>query len=178
MVALSTAATVVLDTITAGWPVDTGLSLAGFRREPRGDSWWVYNDVEYTEYVHGGLADRLAAQGIAKARPIATAEYESTIARRGTGRGFGTLQRNTRFGGGPPAPTPALIAQQTARREVLSVVASLPSTPAVTPALTQQLGALASVGRYTEVARRLRAAGLVEQALRVERATAIARQAA
>ena len=50
--ALRDASTVVLEHVTANWPVDTGTSLAGWRIHKSGDlSYSLVNDVDYTSWV-------------------------------------------------------------------------------------------------------------------------------
>ena len=60
----------VADRVMAGiisrWPVDTGLSLAGFHVLPIGDSWQVRNPVDYTTHVHDGLVDDVAAHELSQ----------------------------------------------------------------------------------------------------------------
>jgi hypothetical protein len=102
--ALRVAAEAVLRAIKAVWPVDTGRSLAGFAIEPKGTSWIVYNDVEYTKYVHDGLATRTAQAATLVARVATNAALlrivarEQTVGARGAFRlrGVRTLPANIR----------------------------------------------------------------------------------
>lgn len=70
--ALQDATLEVLDTITASWPVDTGLSLAGFETTggAEGHDTAIRNPVDYTGFVHEGLVERLAAEGLTRARSV------------------------------------------------------------------------------------------------------------
>lgn len=48
----------------AGWPVDTGESLAGWGGSSDGLAAVVENDVPYAEHVHGGSAAEQAEQDV------------------------------------------------------------------------------------------------------------------
>jgi len=49
-----------LDHFRQSWPVDTGLSLSTWRFEQVGaNDGTLYNNTEYTSFVHEGLSDRL-----------------------------------------------------------------------------------------------------------------------
>ena len=82
--ALGVAAARVEAAIIRVWPVDTGKSLAGFRREPVGASWRVYNDVSYTPYVHDGLATETAIRATLAARAVTSAALARITARQRT----------------------------------------------------------------------------------------------
>ena len=115
----------VMRAIIAVWPVDTGRSLAGFRREPSGTSWIVYNDVSYTKYVHSGLATRTAIKATRAARSTVRAELAAILKRQQTVGARGTFQLRRRV----PLPSPALVApparQARAVRSALAVVAQV-----------------------------------------------------
>lgn len=81
----------VMANIVASWPVDTGLSLAGFHVVPDGNSWQVKNDVDYTSFVHEGLVERLAQEGLAGSVTFAESLIKNLLDRQASPPG--TRQR-------------------------------------------------------------------------------------
>lgn len=76
--ALRDAADEVLAHIVGGWPVATGKSIAGFRVSGS----IISNDVDYAEYVNEGMVDKLAEEGLEKARGSFKAKLDDLMARR------------------------------------------------------------------------------------------------
>jgi hypothetical protein len=90
---LKTVAEAVMEYITAGWPVDTANSLAGWGVRPGGKSWAVFNPVEYTSHVHDGLAEQLYKTALGRSVGPANALLKSRVARSDSKPG--TRQRRT-----------------------------------------------------------------------------------
>lgn len=164
--------------IVSGWPVATGLSVAGWRT--RGTV--VYNDVEYVPFVRNGLADRLWEEALdvyrAQARARLTALTSSApdpanptgglrLARRSAGGArVGVSVRDSQTGAMPPqrtAPPPRT------NPPAPSSLTAPPraSTPVATPRQVQ--AALAALAPYSVPADVLAYVqqGRVEDALRV-----------
>lgn len=122
-VALAVVASIVLGQVINSWPVDTALSIAGFRRARSGKTWLVYNDVDYAPYVHDGLADRLASQAVESAKSAARESVRKTTAERG--EGLSGVERRR-----------ALLRERQARRRRASRVGRAASASAATEAAT------------------------------------------
>ncbi len=88
-------APIMRDAMVAGWPVATGLSVAGWRT--RGSV--VYNDVEYVPFVRDGLADRLWAAAVADNRAMARSMLLDLINRTPASGGGGLALRRRSAGG-------------------------------------------------------------------------------
>lgn len=148
------AAAYARELMVAVWPVDTGESLAGWAVVESSGAWWLYNSVEYVEYVHiqpeyggpPGLADRrwadifpdVRARLQAEMQRIATVREEK--ARQGQARGYR---------GGARLVRPQVASAAPAPRRVLDPLTSTPTLqqpPTLLPALSVPVAGATSVG--------------------------------
>lgn len=137
LAAQSAGARVLLDRIVAGWPVDTGRSLAGFKTQRVASGWFVLNAVEYTQHVHnhpnqGGpppLIDRLVARAWPVVVMVVRRELQRVVARSRVVGAGGNFQLRARRGplSTPPPPGTAAVAEPSplAVRRAMRVVVAL-----------------------------------------------------
>jgi hypothetical protein len=169
-VAIQEAAEAIRSFIVAQWPVDTGLSVAGFKVQQRGERWWVVNEVDYVEFVweqaaYGGppgLIYRIAEPAISAAEPVfrdalAAKVYRSQVV---GARGSFKLDRN-------PAYTAFKARIKT--RNAIEVLAPLTSSGALTTGESGALLGLLRAGRFADAVRRLAALGYTREAAAVDR---------
>lgn len=159
---LKTVAEAVLDHIVSQWPVDTGLSLAGWGVRSRGGSWEVFNHVDYTSFVHRGIAEQLYKDALSRAPGPANNLLRDRILRSQTPAGVRQIRNVSaeslgRLGAGTVASTPTF--DRTIIRAALRMVASL----RIEAALRTRLEQLVQSGRMEEAMREL-----VRNGLRVE----------
>ncbi len=168
---LAEVATMVRDYIVAGWPVATGLSIAGWRT--RGSV--VYNDVEYVPYVRDGLADRLWEEAKTALGAKARARYLSLIAvKEGPSGTRGPLALRRRSAGGQAVAVSVRDSRTGELPPARAVTAPAPLRPvaaAAAPTATgrQIAAAVQALAPYTVGADVLAfvQAGRVEDALRL-----------
>lgn len=151
--ALSLVASRVLAAVVDVWPVATALSLAGFRRAQVGDTYVVYNDVEYTKYVHDGLATRTAERAARKARPAALARVEQILSVRGAKRRAIQLVQKTRTA--EIQTSAAVVREAQMVRTALLAMEPLRTVPGLMPAQVEGVLSLVRRGLYSAARRKL-----------------------
>ena len=158
---LKTVAESVMEFIISRWPVDTATSLAGWGVRRGGQSWEVYNPVEYTSYVHEGLAEQLYKQALGRAVSPANALLRSRVSRAASPAG--TRQRRTvtpqslrRIGrSATKAARSAVTKDRAVVRAARSLVSSWTPRATLTQALITQTQQLVRAGKIEAAIRLL-----------------------
>jgi hypothetical protein len=163
----------ILSAIVSQWPVDTGLSLAGFDIHTASPtSILVYNEVPYTEYVHEGLADQVFDQAIAAERTSAQSRLDALVQRSNTAPGTRPVSSIWSLANRPTTQVrdvvasslpSALAAQGTIKQVELAL---LPLK--LNGRLPRGIPSLIAKAMFVEVIRRLNAAGERDAAKQVE----------
>ena len=165
------AASVVMDTIKAGWPVLTAKSLGGFRRELSTGAWFIRNDVDYTSYVGSRqgtttpLVMQLQAVGLRKVKAGIAARKRFLEAQVGLVR--------TRVSSGRLGARAAAVRKARVVRDALNVVGPTFQRTAVAQGISASrlavVEGLVRRSRFDTAARELRRLGLPQAASEIER---------
>lgn len=171
--AIKKGAEAALQVIIDEWPVDTALSIAGFRVHAVNDSWAIRNNVEYTAYVHNDLIARVMKSrgwsAASNAFKQELARIHGVRNRRTSVAPYGATEKDKHKTGIPVRSLDVvrLTATVQARRAASKLGADLLKQGI----LTKWQYLLVKRGRYKVVIKQLRKAGRAKEADRLDNIT-------